>query len=917
MSKDNTDTMDDGEQGAGSSAEEYLPDDMADPEEVKAESELPDEPEDGELPDGVEFMEEPEVEERDPDEDLKTYDSFDWSEQIEDAREKFVSFRNGDEQAERDLRTAPERVKQYFLSNVDARDHVFDALLPLTLFIFGIVFLFSILLLPSDSWAHILLTEPSRFADLFALDLLLMLSAVVLFVIARKRSDFGVTSRIDVIRRNMRLVIVALHFIPTVIGLGLVYILFTADASAAAGLESRFEELRIYWYQEGVIPEPITDVAFWIWEVTPTGVTVEQVAILMVFFGIVGSIPFLIGIAKVFVIAINVGGDEIQEVDAVADMALDVGAQVGAATEQTNQIEEEERGFGKRPELGSTGDVESLFKSKDDYKLEPYPGYIEKSRYWLKKPYCYAVILYNEDQNDHRYFVVEPDLTEKDRELYEVFVERLDTEILHEEVDEEAPNDIVRERKVEILKDKILEIATEYGINISDESYHKILYYIERNFVDYGKIDPFMNDPNVEDISCLGPQKPIVVYHQEHEDVYSNIEFESPDVLQRFIIQLAQRSDEQITKANPLQDASLPDGSRAQLSLGDEVTTDGSTFTIRQFQEVPFSPVDLLRYRTFSKSQMAYLWLCIENNKSLIFAGGTASGKTTSMNAVSLFIPPKKKIVSLEDTREITLPHKNWIPGVTREGFGEGDDSVDMYDLLRAALRQRPEYLVVGEVRGDEAVTLFQAMSTGHTTYSTMHADAVETAFNRLKNPPIEVPAKMLEALDIMCIQIRTNIKKDGEWVTVRRNKFTHEIDTVSQGTGDDSNDRVTDAFQWDAETDEFIARIDESNVLREIQQEQGWTYQQVRDNIKEREEVLEYLVEEDIRDIEQVTRVIQAYMIDEDRIISQIRDGSLKPEDLRDIEDVDLASLKEAPVNQTDDLMDDLEEDADMGMGR
>jgi type IV secretory pathway ATPase VirB11/archaellum biosynthesis ATPase len=846
---------------------------------------------------------------RDPDEDLKTYDEFQWSEQIQDVRDVISAARDGDSKASRDLRTAPTRVKEYFGANVDARDHIFDVLLPLTLVVFGLGFLLSILILPVTSWSYTLLTEPSRFADFFAIDLILMLIAVVVFVLARQRSSFGETSRIDIIRRNLRLVIVSLHFIPTIVVGGLLYLIFTAEAGRANALGERFYEIRVYWNQR--LPEQVSDIGFWIWEVTPTGITVEQVGVLMVFFGVVGSIPFVIGIIKVFVIAVNIGADEEIDIDAAANAALDVGAQVGATPEQTNTIEETVPEFGERPGLSGSGEVTSLFKSPDDYKLEPYSGYVEQDRYWLKKPYCYAVILYNQEQNDHRYFVVEPTLTDVEREYYEIFVDRLDTEVLNEQIDEELPNEIARKRKVEILRDKVMEISTEYGINVSDLQYQKILYFIERNFVDYGKIDPFMNDPNIEDISCLGPNKPIVVYHQEYDDLYTNIQFENSDVLQRFIIQLAQRSDEQITKATPLQDASLPDGSRAQLSLGDEVTTEGSTFTIRRFQEVPFSPVDLLRYRTFSKSQLAYLWLCIESNKSLIFAGGTASGKTTSMNAVSLFIPPKKKIVSLEDTREIKLPHENWIPGVTREGFGDDDsDAVDMYDLLRSALRQRPEYLVVGEVRGEEAVTLFQAMSTGHTTYSTLHADSVETAFNRLKNPPIEVPAKMLEALDIMCIQIRTNIKEDGEWKTVRRNKFTHEIDEVSQGTGDESNDRVTDAFQWDAETDEFIARIDESNVLREIREEQGWTYQKVRENMEERGEVLEYLLEEDIRDIETVTRVIQAYMIDPERIITRIRDGSLQPENLRDIEDLDLESLKGRKEVQTDELLEDFEKD-------
>lgn len=180
------------------------------------------------------------------------------------------------------------------------------------------------------------------------------------------------------------------------------------------------------------------------------------------------------------------------------------------------------------------------------------------------------------------------------------------------------------------------------------------------------------------------------------------------------------RSGKSISVAKPYLDSTLGDGSRLQETLGREITTRGSSFTIRKFREIPITPIDLIKWGTFSLDMVAYLWLIIENNKSLILAGGTASGKTTSLNAISLFIPLKSKIVTLEDTRELQLFHENWIAGLTREAFTMGGKgTVDMYELLRQGLRQRPEFLIVGEVRGKEALTLFRAMSTGHTTYST------------------------------------------------------------------------------------------------------------------------------------------------------------------------------------------------------
>ena len=255
-----------------------------------------------------------------------------------------------------------------------------------------------------------------------------------------------------------------------------------------------------------------------------------------------------------------------------------------------------------------------------------------------------------------------------------------------------------------------------------------------------------MKDPNLEDISCDGNKVPLFLYHRHYRNIKTNIAFES-DVLNSLAITLAQRSGKHISTGSPMIDATLPDGSRLQLTLGTEVTTRGTSFTIRKFREDPFSPIELMEIGTFNADSLVYFWLAIENNKSLIFIGGTASGKTTSLNAVSLFIPPVAKVVSIEDTREITLYHDNWIASVTREALSEGGNAITMFDLLRAAMRQRPEYILVGEVRGSEAQTLFQAMNTGHTTFFTMHAGSVDAAIHRLESEPLNVPRNMVQAL--------------------------------------------------------------------------------------------------------------------------------------------------------------------------
>jgi flagellar protein FlaI len=267
---------------------------------------------------------------------------------------------------------------------------------------------------------------------------------------------------------------------------------------------------------------------------------------------------------------------------------------------------------------------------------------------------------------------------------------------------------------------------------------------------------------------------------------------------------------------------------------------------------------------------MAYLWLAIENNKSLIFSGGTASGKTTSMNAISLFIPPGSKTITIEDTREITLRHNNWIKSMTRDSFG-GDDvgEVSMYDLLESALRQRPEYLVVGEIRGKEAQTLFQAMSTGHTTYSTMHADSVSAAIHRLENPPIDVPRTMLQALDIICIQNQTYINDER----VRRNMVTAEI------TGLDSQTRAIntlDVFEWNPGNDTFN-QVGNSRVLDDIQQQRAWSNQQLRRQLSIRREMLQYLIDEDITEYEVVTDIIRAFILDVEGVYELLEEDRLE----------------------------------------
>lgn len=483
-------------------------------------------------------------------------------------------------------------------------------------------------------------------------------------------------------------------------------------------------------------------------------------------------------------------------------------------------------------------------------------NYEEVNRYWVNEPYVFIVILYNEDSNNHIYYAVEPSMSDFETVFLAEVQDRLRNILLVEKIDED-------DDKEEVIEREIRDIIKDYAIGITPAMLEKIFYYTRRDFIHFGKIDPLMNDDSLEDISGNGHDKPIFLYHKNYQNIATNIVFDEEE-LNSFIIQLAQRSGKHISVADPMVDATMPDGSRIQMTLGKSVTTHGSTFTIRKFNEVPITPVDLLKWGTFSTESMAYLWLCIENNKSLIYAGGTASGKTSSLNAVSLFIPEKAKIISLEDTRELKLPHPNWIPGVTRDSFTSDErGAVDMYDLLKAALRQRPEYLLVGEVRGKEALTLFQAMSTGHTTFSTMHADSVPSAIHRLENPPISVPRNMIQALDIMCIQAQTY--SNGK--RVRRNLKLVEIVDIDPNT---HNIRTNDVFVWDSNTDSFH-RTGESKALMDIRIHRGWNATDVNKELKNRQRILEYMMDKDINNFKQISNIINTYQSNPGKIMKEL----------------------------------------------
>ncbi|MFB6196236.1 MAG: type II/IV secretion system ATPase subunit [Haloplanus sp.] len=505
--------------------------------------------------------------------------------------------------------------------------------------------------------------------------------------------------------------------------------------------------------------------------------------------------------------------------------------------------------------LGSAIDVRP-FRPGEDGPLASFdrpPGEEELDRYWVNAPYAYVVVTHDTEESEHRYHAVEPDLNDFEASLLDRIREDIRDPLLFRSDDD--PTDET------VLSAELESLLEEYGVEVDMHLFHKLRYYLVRDFRGFGRIDPLMHDPHIEDVSCDGYDLPIFVYHDQYTDIETNVVFEEAAELDNYVVRLAQQSGRHISVGDPIVGTTLPDGSRVELALGEEVTPRGSAFTIRQYADDPFTPIDLIEYGTFNVEQMAYLWLAIENNKSLIFAGGTASGKTTSMNAVSMFIPPRSKVLSIEDTRELSLYHDNWLSSVTRERLHEGAD-IDMYDLLRSALRHRPEYIIVGEVRGEEAVTLFQAMNTGHTTFSTMHADSIETVINRLENEPINVPRAMIQSLDLLCIQRLTRL--GGE--RVRRSSAISEIGGIDQRTGELD---YSNTFTWDPNTDTFD-RYD-SSLLDEIQDDLGWTRTHLLEELRNRRQFLTALRDQGITDYRQFTALVNEYYADSERVLERL----------------------------------------------
>ncbi len=515
----------------------------------------------------------------------------------------------------------------------------------------------------------------------------------------------------------------------------------------------------------------------------------------------------------------------------------------------------------KKPSPDSTGiiepgDLASVQKaSLSQIQQSGIPeNYEEKERYPLTPPFAYAVITQNSENLEYLYGVDELPLTPKERTIYSRLKSILEYELKPAE-ENESPQESFRKQLPQIIAAHRDELTELTGL----ES-RKITYYATRDMLGLERIGPLMDDPLIEDISCGGVNKPVYVWHKKHESMMANIKFESEDDLDNFIVKLVHLSGKHISTSFPIVDATLPGKHRLSAMFRREVTPLGTSFTIRKFKEDPYTIIDLLDMGTINETMATYLWMLMDNKMSLMVLGSTGAGKTTALNAISGFIPASYKIFTVEEVAEINLPHENWVSSLSRTGYGSQDEgAIGLFELLKAAVRHRPDYIVVGEVRGEEAYVLFQAVATGHGGLCTMHADMVEGALKRLVQDPMNVPAASIPLMHCALVVKRVNTRTGpGSRSIVRR------VVQLSEIMGADS---VKDISTWNPAKDEFEVNIPMSRLLKRIAENNGLTLDEVREEMERRKRVLRWMRAHNMRNYRKFSQTIAMYRKDPERV--------------------------------------------------
>lgn len=492
-----------------------------------------------------------------------------------------------------------------------------------------------------------------------------------------------------------------------------------------------------------------------------------------------------------------------------------------------------------RVNINFTPEVPPLKKMKDKAKIDV--------RYSVLAPFAFIHIYWDPQEYEVIYEVEEPILTDQERKYRDQILPAM-RDLIDFDVIVERDQD----KLLDYIDKRLKIIAFELGLNISYETYKKIYYYMVRDFVGFNEIEPLLRDFFVEDIECNGVDSSVYIVHRIFRNLKTNLIFKDNDKLENFVEKLAQRSGKYISYASPILDSTLPDGSRVNATYTKDITSKGPTFTIRKFTKNPWTPPQLLSFRTLSPEMLAYLWILVQYKMNLLISGGTSSGKTTLLNAIAFFIPPEARVVSIEDTREINLPRDNWLPSVVRSATGAGNvGEIDMFTLLKGSFRQNPDYVIVGEVRGQEAYVLFQGMASGHSSISTLHADSVDTVIKRLETPPIELSPALLNVLDCVCIMTHAVVKKQE---TRKLKEIVEIINVTPEGVA-----LTNTPFIWNPADDSFYFKKN-SKIFEKIAKRYGIMTQELEEEFRLRAKLLYTLYEQKVFNFQKFQDVITQY---------------------------------------------------------
>jgi flagellar protein FlaI len=491
-------------------------------------------------------------------------------------------------------------------------------------------------------------------------------------------------------------------------------------------------------------------------------------------------------------------------------------------------------------------------------KAEPEPIPIAKTlqkgikivdKYSLYEPFAQVAIVQDPKTGEHKYILDELQLDPMERGIYNRILEILLAEI-------ESPKEEIADPR-KFFAEEAKKIVDKYRISLGwlpDVSWYKILYHAERDLVGFGKIDPLMRDPNIEDISCDGVNKPVYIWHRVFESIETNLQFESDEDLDNLVVKLVHMAGKHVSSAFPIVDASLPGKHRLAVAYRREITPFGTAYTIRKFREDPYSIIDLINIGTFTEEMAAYLWICLENRASVMVLGGTAAGKTTALNALGCLIKPGSKIMTIEETAELNLSHENWVSLIARQSYGLGGSSVGevaLFDLVKTCMRHRPDLMIVGEVRGQEAYVLFQALATGHGGMCTMHAENVQSAIRRLTQKPMDISPAYIPLMNIVMSVQRVHLVKNGEKKAYRRILSVNEII---------DSEKYVNPFKWDPIKDQQTVDIASSFLLTNYAERLGITREQLVDELNRRRDVLHWMITSNIRSYKEVASIIAEY---------------------------------------------------------